>query len=235
MADVHVEVAGRSYRLACEDGEEGHLRQLAAELDAEARKLTASLRTQPEEGRLMLMLALLMADRRAELAAAEATRAGRTTAAEAEAEAARAALAQAEARIASAEERTGALEDRVAELEAALAEAADAAPDPRIAELEATLSGLRGQYDGARAALLEAGERVATLEEEHATLRREADRLERALAAAAEAEDTRASTAAPPPDLFSDGAARERARRIARLAERIEHLTDQISYHGGEA
>jgi len=70
MADVAVEIAGTSYRLACEDGQEAHLMALAREIDVEARRLMQRMTRPPEEARLMLMVALVMADRACE---AEAT------------------------------------------------------------------------------------------------------------------------------------------------------------------
>lgn len=63
MADVTVAIAGREYRLACEDGEEGHLRALARELDGEARTLLGRMSAPPDEARMLLMVALIMADR----------------------------------------------------------------------------------------------------------------------------------------------------------------------------
>ncbi|MEM1344519.1 MAG: cell division protein ZapA [Pseudomonadota bacterium] len=65
MADVTVEIAGRRHVLGCEDGEEEHLRALAREIDAEAVALAARMAS-PEEARLMLMVALVMADRAVE-------------------------------------------------------------------------------------------------------------------------------------------------------------------------
>lgn len=62
MAEVTVEVAGRSYRLGCDDGEEQHLSALAARIDAEARRISKGM-NQMAEGRLMLMAALLVADK----------------------------------------------------------------------------------------------------------------------------------------------------------------------------
>ena len=62
MAEVTVEVGGRSYRLACENGEEPHLTALCARIDAEARRLARSMGQMPE-GRLMLMSALMIADK----------------------------------------------------------------------------------------------------------------------------------------------------------------------------
>jgi len=65
MPDVTVEVAGRSYRVGCGEGEEAHLTRLAQLVDAEASKLARSL-GQMAEGRLMLMTALVIADRLAD-------------------------------------------------------------------------------------------------------------------------------------------------------------------------
>lgn len=74
MAEVDVVVAGRTYRLGCEDGQEGHLAALAAALDVEARTLAA--RTGAiGEGRLLLMTALMIADRLHEATEALAARA----------------------------------------------------------------------------------------------------------------------------------------------------------------
>ncbi|MCL5775393.1 cell division protein ZapA [Limibaculum sp. FT325] len=62
MAEVTVDVGGRSYRLACENGEEEHLAALCARIDAEARRLARGM-GQMAEGRLMLMSALMIADK----------------------------------------------------------------------------------------------------------------------------------------------------------------------------
>ena len=74
MPEVTVEVGGRSYRLGCGEGEETHLKALAARVDGEAARL-GGLGQLPEP-RLMLMSALMLADRltEAEQAAAAAER-----------------------------------------------------------------------------------------------------------------------------------------------------------------
>ena len=61
MAVVDVTVNGRSYQLACDDGEEEHLANLAAYFDRRVAELTASI-GQVGETRLMLMAGLLVAD-----------------------------------------------------------------------------------------------------------------------------------------------------------------------------
>ena len=67
MSQVNVTINGRQFRMACEDGQEGHLRQLAAELD----QRIAALRGQFGEigdARLTVMAALMVADELTETA-----------------------------------------------------------------------------------------------------------------------------------------------------------------------
>ncbi|HEY6579336.1 MAG TPA: cell division protein ZapA [Rhizomicrobium sp.] len=61
MPLVNVTVNERSYAIACGDGEEGHLRSLAAHVDAKMRGLLPSA-GQAAEPRLLLMAALVIAD-----------------------------------------------------------------------------------------------------------------------------------------------------------------------------
>ena len=61
MPLVNVMVNGRAYTIACDEGEEAHLRELAATVDAKAREVLASV-GQVGDTRLLLMAALLMAD-----------------------------------------------------------------------------------------------------------------------------------------------------------------------------
>ena len=62
MPEVSVEIAGRPYRLGCDEGQQEHLAGLAAILDAEASVLAKQF-SQIPEGRLMLMTALVIADK----------------------------------------------------------------------------------------------------------------------------------------------------------------------------
>ena len=62
MPEIAVDVGGRNYRLICGAGEEEHLSELARLVDAEARALSRGNRPMAE-GRLMLMSALMIADR----------------------------------------------------------------------------------------------------------------------------------------------------------------------------
>ena len=65
MSQVNVTINGRQFRMACEDGQEGHLQQLARELD----ERISGLRTQFGEigdARLTVMAALMVADELAE-------------------------------------------------------------------------------------------------------------------------------------------------------------------------
>lgn len=78
MAQVTVEIAGRSYPLACRDGDEPHLLAMAGDLAQKADGLTASLGPMSET-RLLLMTALMVADELHDL------RAGKSVAAPVEA------------------------------------------------------------------------------------------------------------------------------------------------------
>jgi cell division protein ZapA len=61
MPLVNVMVNNRAYAIACDDGEEDHLRQLAATVDAKTREVLSSV-GQVGDVRLFLMAALLIAD-----------------------------------------------------------------------------------------------------------------------------------------------------------------------------
>ena len=61
MANIDVEVAGRRYDVACRDGEEEHLRSLAAIVDKRAHDAAAALGGLTET-RQLLYAALLIAD-----------------------------------------------------------------------------------------------------------------------------------------------------------------------------
>jgi len=65
MALVNVTVNDRAYTIACDEGEEDHLRELAAHVDSKVRELTETV-GQAGEQRLMLMAALLIADNQRE-------------------------------------------------------------------------------------------------------------------------------------------------------------------------
>ncbi|HUE63708.1 MAG TPA: cell division protein ZapA [Rhizomicrobium sp.] len=68
MPLVNVMVNNRAYTIACDDGEEEHLKELAAHVDAKAREVLASV-GQVGDGRMLLMAALLIADEHHDLAA----------------------------------------------------------------------------------------------------------------------------------------------------------------------
>ena len=61
MAHVQVTIAGRSYRMACGDGEEAHLLELAAAFDGKIQELRGSF-GEIGDMRLHVMAALTMAD-----------------------------------------------------------------------------------------------------------------------------------------------------------------------------
>jgi cell division protein ZapA len=61
MATVDLEIAGRSYPVACRDGEEAHLQSLAALVDRKARDAAGAVGSMGET-RQFLFAALLLAD-----------------------------------------------------------------------------------------------------------------------------------------------------------------------------
>lgn len=65
MPLVNVMINQRSYTVACDEGEEAHLMELAAHVDAKVRGLLDSV-GQAGEQRLLVMAALLIADERFE-------------------------------------------------------------------------------------------------------------------------------------------------------------------------
>ena len=75
MPLVNVMVNGRAYTIACDDGEEAHLKELAAHVDVKAREVLASV-GQVGDARMLLMAALLIADEHHELSGKAALPAG---------------------------------------------------------------------------------------------------------------------------------------------------------------
>lgn len=70
MAQVEVTINGRSYTIACDDGQESHLTKLAAYLDSRVAEL-AGATGQLGDARMLVMTGLLLAD---ELSEAQAAR-----------------------------------------------------------------------------------------------------------------------------------------------------------------
>ena len=66
MPLVNVMVNNRAYTIACDEGEEAHLKELAAHVDAKAREVLGSV-GQVGDARMLLMAALLIADEHHEL------------------------------------------------------------------------------------------------------------------------------------------------------------------------
>ncbi len=62
MARITVEINGRQYEMACEDGEEEHLHSLAATLDSQVTEMQSNF-GQIGDLRLMVMAALTVVDR----------------------------------------------------------------------------------------------------------------------------------------------------------------------------
>ena len=65
MSQVNVTINGRQFRMACEDGQEGHLQQLAKDLDERIVALRGQF-GEIGDARLTVMAALMVADELAE-------------------------------------------------------------------------------------------------------------------------------------------------------------------------
>lgn len=114
MSQVNVTISGRTYRMACDDGEEDHLAGLAERLNRSIEQLRARFGEIGEQ-RLTVMAAITLADQHAE---------SERRALEAESELAGTQEAQREDAA-----RRAALDDEVAEAIAALAERVEALAD----------------------------------------------------------------------------------------------------------
>jgi cell division protein ZapA len=61
MSDVTIEINGRAYQIACEDGQEDHLKRLAEILEKRLQDLVSNVGQVGQE-RLFVLVGLLMAD-----------------------------------------------------------------------------------------------------------------------------------------------------------------------------
>jgi len=68
VAQVAVTINGRAYQIACDDGQEEHLRRLAGYLDRRVAELVAAM-GQVGDNRLLVMASLLVADELSDLTA----------------------------------------------------------------------------------------------------------------------------------------------------------------------
>ena len=66
MPEVKIEIGGRTFDVACQEGEEKHLQSAAALLDGEASVLASQIGRMPE-ARMLLMAGLMLADKTAGL------------------------------------------------------------------------------------------------------------------------------------------------------------------------
>ncbi|NBT33586.1 MAG: cell division protein ZapA [Rhodobacteraceae bacterium] len=66
MPQVEIKIGGRSFEVACQEGEEHFLHAAAGMLDTEAKSLSGQIGRMPE-GRMLLMAGLLLADKTAGL------------------------------------------------------------------------------------------------------------------------------------------------------------------------
>jgi cell division protein ZapA len=61
LGQVNVQINGRKYQIACDDGQEAHLSRLGNYVDSRVNELVAAV-GQIEDARLLVMVSLLIAD-----------------------------------------------------------------------------------------------------------------------------------------------------------------------------
>ena len=168
MPLVNVMVNSRAYTIACDDGEEAHLKELAAHVDEKVRELTGSV-GQVGDQKLLLMAAVLITD---ELFEARGRSDGHAKALKEIA----AAKSEFDARAAEIEKRAAAaIKDAETRAAQAIGEM-----EQRVANAEARIAEAMREADG-KGAGAEAEERAALeLDEAASRLERIAERLKAA-------------------------------------------------------
>lgn len=170
MPLVNVMVSNRAYTIACDEGEQEHLKELAGHVDAKVRELTASV-GQVGDQKLLLMAAVLITDELFEARAkldGHAKKVGDLSTAQAELD----------TRIIAAEMRAS---DAIKSAEARAARAVEEA-EKRAADAEAHAEQVIGDAEGRGAKAFEEAEQRAAIEIEEAASRLEriAERLKAA-------------------------------------------------------
>ncbi len=126
MAQVNVTISGKTYRMACEDGQEDHLTGMAERLNESIEQLRGRFGEIGDQ-RLTVMAAITMADQNAE--------AGRR-------------LQQLQAEVAGLEEARAAVVERQAGVETEIANAINEVAS-RVEALAARVAGANGSDDAA--------------------------------------------------------------------------------------
>ena len=136
MPEVEIEIGGRGFMVACQDGEEPYLQAAARMLDTEATVILGQIGRMPAD-RMLLMAGLMLADK--------------TAALEDELKTLQARVAAQEKSIASAEERLADRARRIAELQEAgpRTELPDRFTDG-LAELAARAESIADELDARR-------------------------------------------------------------------------------------
>lgn len=135
MGEVTINVNGRPYRMACEDGQEGHLNELGADLAKRVEDLSGQV-GKIGDATLLVMAALLISDEASELKDSSGD-ASDTAALKLERDALTKELADLRVKAAAMAEERDAAVQRAAEAEAAAAIASTGNAGAEAAEAEA--------------------------------------------------------------------------------------------------
>ncbi len=152
MAEVDLKIGGRTYKVACQDGEEDHLIAAAGTLNAEAETVLEASGARLSEARLLLMAGLMLADQSSKPATGGVS--AKTALAQNEALAAQ--ITTLEADLAEAQEAQISLAAALAEAQSLVAGEPAEAGDPTVlarlaSELEAVAAVLEGGTEDQRA------------------------------------------------------------------------------------
>jgi cell division protein ZapA len=62
MSILDIRINNRSYQIACDDGQESHVRGLARDIDVRVRELASAMGGQVADGTLLVLTALMLSD-----------------------------------------------------------------------------------------------------------------------------------------------------------------------------
>ena len=62
MPVLEIEINGRTHQIACDDGQETHVRTLAGEIDEQVRDMAESMGGQVSDSTLLLLTAMMLGD-----------------------------------------------------------------------------------------------------------------------------------------------------------------------------
>lgn len=62
MAILDIRIHGRNYQIACDDGQEAHVKELSREIDVRIQEISAAMGSQVPDGTLLVLASLMISD-----------------------------------------------------------------------------------------------------------------------------------------------------------------------------